>query len=378
MRTDSPATIEAAAGALREVNGNASKVRFVGGGTKSSWGNPVDDVDVHLSTGELNRIVEHNAGDLTVVVEAGLGVGTLQSTVAKEGQMLALDAFDPGGATVGGMVAAGDSGPLRHRYGPIRDLVLGVTVVLADGTVAKSGGKVIKNVAGYDLGKLFSASLGSLGLIVRVALRLHPRPPRTVTLVASAASPDALQSAALAVAALPLEMDSFDLSWSSGVGALLARFGGAAPDGRAVKAREGLAGIDVDAEITDDDGGLWLEQARAQRSADGVALKISSLPTEAAGILSAAESVGGRVVGRAALGLYWVTLDGAPGDLVAAIDELRTAVRPWHLVVTDAPDDVRRKIDVWGEPSAGALMQRIKQQFDPKRICNPGIYVGGL
>ena len=378
MLTESPSSIEAAAEALRGLNEGAQKVRFIGGGTKSSWGNPIDEIDVKMNTGGLDRIVEHNAGDLTVVVEAGLPVGTLRSTVERKGQMFALDPFDPGGATVGGVVAAGDSGPLRHRYGPIRDLVLGVTVVLADGRIAKSGGKVIKNVAGYDLGKLFSGSMGTLGLIARVALRLHPKPPRTVTLVASTASPEALQAGALAIAALPLEMESLDVSWSGGVGAVLARFGGAAPEGRGATAREGLADIDVDVEITDDDADLWLEQARAQRSVDGAAVKISGLPTEAARIVAAAESAGGRLVGRAALGLYWVTIDGAPDELVAQIDELRAAVRPWPVVVTDAPDDVRYKVDVWGEPSAFALMERVKQRFDPKSICNPGIYVGGL
>jgi glycolate oxidase FAD binding subunit len=378
VQSESPSSIEAAAEALRGLNEGARKVRFVGGGTKSSWGNPIDEVDVQLATGGLAKIVEHNAGDLTAVVEAGLPVGTLRSAVEESGQMFALDPFDPGGATVGGVVAAGDSGPLRHRYGPIRDLVLGVTVVLADGTIAKSGGKVIKNVAGYDLRKLFSGSMGTLGLIGRVALRLHPRPPRTVTLVASTASAEALQDSALAIAALPLEMESLDVSWSGGLGAVLARFGGAAPEGRAAKAREGLADMDVDVEITEDDDALWLEQARGQRSTGGAALKISSLPTEAARIVSAAESAGGRVVGRGALGLYWVTVDGARDDLVALIDELRAAVRPWPVVVGDAPDDVRRKVDVWGEPNAWALMQRVKRRFDPNSICNPGIYVGGL
>ena len=378
MHTESPSTIEAAAEVLRGLNDGARTVRFIGGGTKSSWGNPIDEVDVQMNTGGLARIVEHNAGDLTAVVEAGLPVATLRSTVEQTGQMFALDPFDPGEATVGGVVAAGDSGPLRHRYGPIRDLVLGVTVVLADGTIAKSGGKVIKNVAGYDLGKLFSGSMGTLGLIARVALRLHPKPPRTVTLVASTASPDALQGAALAIAALPLEMESLDVGWSGGVGAVLARFGGAAPEGRAATAREGLTGIAVDVEVTDDDAGLWLEQARAQRSPAGAALKVSGLPTEAARIVAAAESAGARLVGRAALGLYWVTLDGAPDELVAQIDELRAAVRPWPVVVTDAPDDVRHKVEVWAEPSAFALMERVKRRFDPNSICNPGIYVGGL
>jgi glycolate oxidase FAD binding subunit len=378
MKTESPSTIAAAADALRSSNESGAKVRFFGGGTKSSWGNPVDGIDVELTTGGLTRIVEHNAGDLTAVVEAGLPLADLHAEVGEKGQMLALDPLDPGGATVGGTVATGDSGPLRHRYGPVRDLVLGVTVVLPDGTVAKSGGKVIKNVAGYDLGKLFASSMGTLGLIARIAVRLHPKPPRTVTLVASTASPDALQAAAIAVSALPLEAESLDVSWSAGVGALLARFAGAAPDGRAAAAREGLAGIDVDVEITDDDTALWLEQARAQRSEAGAALKISGLPTETAKIVSAVESAGGRAVGRAALGLFWATMEGAPGDLVAQIEEVRSGVKPWPVTVTDAPDDVRRKVDVWGEPNAWTLMHRMKQRFDPNGICNPGIYVGGL
>jgi len=380
VRTETPSTIEAASSALRALNEGGHRVRFVGGGTKSSWGNPVDDLDAQLATAALGRIIEHNAGDLTAVVESGVRVGDLGSAVAEKGQMFALDAFDPGGATVGGVVAAGDSGPLRHRYGPIRDLVLGVTVVLADGTVAKSGGKVIKNVAGYDLGKLFAGSLGTLGMIARVALRLHPAPPRTVTLVASASSPDAVQSAALAVAARPLEMESLDVAWASGAGAVLARFGGAAPEGRAAHAREALAGIDVDVEVIEEDADLWARQRRAQRSSGGAALRISSVPAHAAKVLSASEAAGGRVVGRAGLGLYWVTLEGAPGDLVGRIDELRAALKPWPVVVTDAPEDVRRKVDVWSEPNPSSipLMHRIKQRFDPKGICNPGIYVGGI
>jgi len=137
--------------------------------------------NVVLSTRRLNRILEHEPGDLTAIVEAGLRLSELQAALERHGQMLALD--PPGDPTIGACLAGDLSGPRRHRYGAMRDLVIGVTVVLADGTIASSGGKVVKNVAGYDLGKLFSGSRGRLGLIARVALRLHPRPASAATVV---------------------------------------------------------------------------------------------------------------------------------------------------------------------------------------------------
>jgi len=140
-----------------------------------------DGGDVVLSTARLNRVLEYEPGDLTAIVEAGLRLSELQAALAPHGQMLALD--PPGDPTIGACLAGDLSGPRRHRYGAMRDLVIGVTLVLADGTVASSGGKVVKNVAGYDLGKLFSGSRGRLGLIARVALRLHARPAASAIVV---------------------------------------------------------------------------------------------------------------------------------------------------------------------------------------------------
>jgi len=141
-----------------------------------------DGGDVVLSTARLDRVLEHEPGDLTAIVEAGIRLSALQAALAPHGQMLALD--PPGDPTIGACLAGDLSGPRRHRYGAMRDLVIGVTVVLADGTIASSGGKVVKNVAGYDLGKLFSGSRGRLGLVARVALRLHTRPAAEATVVA--------------------------------------------------------------------------------------------------------------------------------------------------------------------------------------------------
>jgi FAD/FMN-containing dehydrogenase len=145
--------------------------------------------EVVLSTRRLSRVLEYEPGDLTVIAEAGLRLSELQAELARHGQMLALD--PPGDPTLGACLAGDLSGPRRHRYGTMRDLVIGVTVVLADGTIASSGGKVVKNVAGYDLAKLFAGSLGRLGLVGRLALRLHPRPAAEATVVAEADDPQA-------------------------------------------------------------------------------------------------------------------------------------------------------------------------------------------
>ncbi len=169
-RVCEPETVAEAAELLRSAAGRVSIER--------------DGGDVVLSTARLNRLLEHEPGDLTAIAEAGLRLSELQAALAPHGQMLALD--PPGDPTLGACLAGDLSGPRRHRYGAMRDLVLGVTVVLADGTVASSGGKVVKNVAGYDLGKLFSGSRGRLGLIARIALRLHPRPSAERTLVGPA------------------------------------------------------------------------------------------------------------------------------------------------------------------------------------------------
>jgi FAD/FMN-containing dehydrogenase len=169
-----PTTLEEAAALL--AGGKRVSIERAGG-------------EVVLSTARLNRLLEHEPGDLTAIVEAGMRLSELQSYLAEYGQMLALD--PPGDPTIGACLAGDLSGPRRHRYGGMRDLVLGVSVVLAGGLVANSGGKVVKNVAGYDLGKLFSGSRGRLGLVARLALRLHARPAAEATVVADCDDPRA-------------------------------------------------------------------------------------------------------------------------------------------------------------------------------------------
>src|SRR5436853_5200868 len=185
LRTETPSSQAEAASIVAECGRAGLTLRLRGGGTKFGWGTPAADPDVELTTTSLDTIVEHNEGDLTAILEAGVPLARAQDKFAAAGQMLALDPplGDGEAATMGGVMASGDSGPLRHRYGAPRDLVLGMKVALSDGTVAKSGSKVIKNVAGYDFAKLFSGSFGTLGLILQVAVRLHPRPSEMVTAV---------------------------------------------------------------------------------------------------------------------------------------------------------------------------------------------------
>jgi glycolate oxidase FAD binding subunit len=369
-------TIEEAADVLRD----AKSVRFEGGGTKLGWGDPVEDADTKISTRHLARIVEHNSADLTAILEAGITLGQAQDELGAAGQRLAVDPPTHGAATIGGIVATGDSGPLRHRYGAIRDLLLGCTVVLGDGTIAKSGGKVIKNVAGYDLAKLFAGSFGTLGLVARVAVRLQPLPPRTVTLSAESGEPAVLQRVILTLSRLPLELESLDLRFDDRKGAVLARCAGADPETRVDAAARELESLQVGLESIDDDEPVWEQQRSAQRSIAGAILKVSALPTAIAHVIEAALAAGGRVTGRAGLGIFWIELRGETAEIVASIDEIRSTLGKFASVVLDAPEEVRRKVDVWGrtEDGALALMRRIKERFDPGRVCNPGVFVGGI
>jgi glycolate oxidase FAD binding subunit len=368
MAIERPETYEEAAAVLRAAGADRRLVRPRGGGTKWNWG-AASEPDVVLSTGRLNRILEHNAGDLTAVLQAGVPLAEAQTRFASAGQMLALDPPEDPGATVGGLVAAADSGPLRHRYGAARDLLPGVTVALSDGTVARSGGRVIKNVAGYDLPKLFAGSFGTLGTIVEVVVRLHPLPPRTTTVVAGSAEPAALAEAALALAQAPLELEALDVAWEGGAGGrVLARVGGVAASARA---RRIASGVRLDATVEEDDGEVWRAQRARQRSRDGFVVRVSGLPTQLEQALVAADRVGGSLVGRAGLGLFWFTVPDA-----RAVETLRRELAPSPAIVLDAPAEARHEVEA-AAPADGALLRlsrRVKERFDPAGVCSPGVF----
>jgi glycolate oxidase FAD binding subunit len=365
-----PETVEQAAGLVRELAAAGRTVRVRGGATKASWGGATE-AEAELDTRGLRRILEHNEGDFTAVLEAGVPLVEAQAAFATAGQMLAIDPplGEGDAATVGGVIATNDSGPLRHRYGGMRDLVVGMTVVLSDGTVAKSGGKVIKNVAGYDLAKLFCGSYGTLGLIARVAVRLHPAPAATATVAGTSTDPDRLATAAAALAGLPLEADCLDVAWEDGAGRLLMRFGGAAAEQQARAAAERVEGLG-DVELIGPDDELWAHRRAAQRGE--LVVKVSGRPTDLPNVLRTAQAAGGRVASRAALGLSWIALP-ARADVAA----IRRALAPRACTVLDGADRVS---DPWPavEPGRLALMERVKARFDPARTFRPRSFVGGI
>jgi glycolate oxidase FAD binding subunit len=364
-----PETVQEAAKLLKGLD---RPIRPVGGGTKP-WMVARDEEP--LETAGLDRILEHNVGDFTAVLEAGVPFADAQATFAAQRQRIAWDPPDPGGATIGGIMATGDSGPLRHRYGGVRDLVVGASVVLSDGTIAKSGGKVIKNVAGYDLAKLFAGSYGTLGLIATVSVRLHPLPAFTATVMARSDDPDALQAEALQLARRPLEADSFDVGWSDGKGTILLRFSGASAARQASRASELIDLRDWALQDDGDDEEVWASVRGDQRSPDGAVLKVSGRPTDLANVIRVAEGAGATVVSRAALGLSWIAF--APGEgLAERVAGARQALFPRACTVLDGASRVG---DQW--PDAGpsqVVMERLKARFDPARIFRPGTFVGGL
>jgi glycolate oxidase FAD binding subunit len=373
-----PASYDEAAAQLRRYSEQGVSVFPVGAGTKLGWGGLGEPAPGEISTERMTDVIEHNEGDLTAVLDAGAPLAAIQAMFAEAGQMLALD--PPLGAddaaTIGGVVATGDSGPLRHRYGAPRDLILGMTIALPDGTISKSGGRVIKNVAGYDVAKLLAGSFGTLGLILQVVVRLHPLRPR-MTLRLEASDPNELGTQALTLSHSHLEMESLDANWSGGSGAVLARFAGAAAEEQASAARDLIGG----GEVVVDDAPLWAAQRSMQRSATGTVVRVSGQQSDLPRVAQAAEGAGAALVGRAALGISWLALEALDDEAaVDAVGELRDRLGPSPCVVLDAPTGVRSSLDVWDEDDRGrlALARRVKERFDPQRVMRPGIFVGGI
>lgn len=385
-----PTSFDDVASVLAAAAAAHRRVRVVGGGTKHGWGRSPQTPELLLRTTGLDRTLEHNAGDLTAIFEAGVPLARAQAELARAGQRIALDpplhAGDRRGggpqatpaqdATLGGVFATGDSGPLRHRYGLPRDLILGITVALSDGTIARAGGKVIKNVAGYDLAKLFTGAFGTLGVILSVSVRLHPIPETTATALGTSDDPEALTRASLVLARAPLELESLDVAWRNGRGGLLARLAGVEAERRArrvagLMAETGLDGIDV---VSSDDG-LWARQQAGQRSAERALIRVHARPSGLSRVLRAADATGATLVGRVAFGTSYLELD--PPDLPALRSALPEGVA---IIVLDLPPEMRDRNRAWPEATGPrlALMRAVKERFDPAGICNPGVFVGDI
>jgi glycolate oxidase FAD binding subunit len=373
-----------AADAAKVLGATRGSVVFRGAGTKMGWGGrAAGEPDVVVETGGMARLLSHNPADMTVAVEAGMPLRTLQEELARSGQWLALDPpTEAAGATIGGLLATGDSGPRRLRYGALRDLVIGVTLVLADGTVAHAGGHVIKNVAGYDLSKLCYGSLGTLGLIGEVVLRVHPRPDSTATVVVPAGAA-AATDAALRLLASPLEPSAVDwLGHPRDEGRLAVRFEGSAAGVQAqmTAARTLLDGAEIVVDAAE--ATLWREFAGARRAApDESTAFAGTLPSRLTAVTEALAAAGEdagvsvRVASHAALGLHVAHVAGPPRRQAQAFDRWRQAVRALGgtVLLRDRPAEVDLAVDPMGPPpSAVNLLRALKARLDPDARCAPG------
>jgi len=420
----SPASVAEASAVMRAAAGQDLTVVPRGSGSRLDWGAPPVRCDLVVDTLRLDQVVEHSAGDLVARVQAGTGMRRLGEVLAGAGQQLALDAA-PGGdgpagqepaagpastGTVGGTLATGAAGPRRLRYGTPRDLVIGITVVRADGTVASSGGKVVKNVAGYDLGKLFAGSYGTLGLIVEAVFRLHPLPAAAAYTSVDAAGPAEARRLVAAAAGSQLAPTAVEISRAGRdhpvrVGVLLE----GDPAGVGERATHLRRLLGTGAQTSPDAPGWWGRTGPpgGHDGAEGAGTLIrvgfwaAALPAVLAAIDGAAAAGGldPLVAGSAAAGVIYVALGAGahPAAAAAFVASLREALargaagaRPASAPVPDsppvlasavvvhAPPAVRELADLWGPVPGLPLMRAVKDQFDPGHRMAPGRFAGGI
>lgn len=380
-----------------------------GGGTRQSLGNAVKRYEVAVDLSRMNRIIAHNAGDLTATVDAGISITSLQNSLGTQGQFLALDPPLPDRATLGGTLATGVNGPLKWQYGHLRDIVIGMKVVEADGTITKSGGQVVKNVSGYDMARLHIGGLGTLGIIAEVSLKLTPLPRGEATVLAAFETGDQCHRASMAIFnshVLPLALTAFDsesrsrtrLDCPDGAHYLAIRLGGrprmlerqvnecistcrdsGASSAESVSAR----GASV----------LWRKLADFgwdDSTTPDVACRAFVAPDQTNHIAGALGSIAcdGMVpavmthVPFGTLHLHWFEGEGTSVDaMVEIVDRAREIVHAagGQVIVDRCPTGLKSRLDVWddvGEPIA--TMQRMKRLYDPKGLLNPGRFVGGI
>jgi glycolate oxidase FAD binding subunit len=376
-----PGTVEALAEAMGEAASRNETVVARGGGTKLDWGAPPSRVDLVVDLSGMNKVLEHAAGDLIVRAEPGVRLSQLQALLARTGQRLALDEVVPG-STVGGLVATGLCGPLRLGYGCARDLLIGVSVVRADGVVARSGGKVVKNVAGYDLGKLYTGSYGTLGVVAEAIFRLHPVPEAQTWVTAELSSLDEMTRCTAAVTGSQLVASALEVDCPA-VGAPIAL--GVLVEGITVsverRANE-VIGLIGGGTISATPPGWWA--AIPGETTVKLATTASDLPRVLGAVAPIAAGTGLQPCFRAsaALGLAYVGLPGesdvqAVGVFVSQIRSLCEELGG-SAVVLRAPGPVKQAVDIWGSVSPIRLMRRVKDSFDPLHRLAPGRFVGGI
>ena len=379
-----PGSTEEAAAVVRAAAADGLAIVARGAGTKLGWGTPPRRVDLIVDTHRLDRIVEHAAGDLVVIAQAGVRLAALGERLAGDRPRLAVDELVPG-TTIGGMLATGATGPRRLQAGAVRDLVLGVTMVRADGVVAKAGGKVVKNVAGYDVAKLVTGAYGTLGLVTEAAFRLHPIPPAAAYV--SVRLPDAASAYQAVQRALHAQFvpAAIDLDRPEPGGpvevAVLVEGTEAGVTARAAQAVETLG--DGASRIDRPDWWGTLPAGSDRSVLDKATTELTGTGRLLDGVDRAAAAAGttAAVRGSGGVGIVHAALPGTdPAAVAAFVKALRDAAPAWRgsVVVLAAPPPVRSELDSWGPVPGLDLMRRVKERFDPDALLAPGRFVGGI
>lgn len=391
-----PSTQEELAQVIACTHQHRWRVLPCGSGTKLSWGGVPKGIDAIVSTQRLNRVIEHAVGDLTITVEAGAKFGDIQAILAPLGQFMGLDPAYPQTATIGGIVATADAGSLRQRYGGVRDMLLGISFVRADGEIAKAGGRVVKNVAGYDLMKLFAGSFGTLGIISQATFRVYPLPEasQTVVLIGTGEAIAQATKTLLASALTPTAVDllSTQLVTKLGIGegmGLVTRFQSVTESVKEQSTRllevGQTLGLQGSSYSGTDEAELW-EKLRVQiwapATEPGIICKIGVVPTAATATLTQLDNIAsqqglGLIHAGSGLGLLRFDSENA----VDCVTKMRSHCQSHSgfLTVLSAPISLKQQLDVWGySGNALDLMRQIKQQFDPENILSPHRFVGGI
>jgi glycolate oxidase FAD binding subunit len=372
-----------------------------GSGAALELGSPPARADLVVDLRGLDQVIEYNPADLTVTVQAGVSAGALAARLAPHRQWLALDPPGSAARTLGGIAATNASGPLRARYGTLRDLLLGVRFVQADGVVTWGGSKVVKSVSGYDVPKLMVGALGTLGVLGELTLRLHARPDAErswLVLLASAAETQAFVERMIASPLQPSRIEFFNgealeaLSLESAGAGVAVSIASVTEAVREQGERLGTMAKIGGARVAPLPDGFWTAADSALTCPPGwTALHVVSLADRLADTAGAIESAARavaprsevRLSGCAALGTFRVLLGGAGGAEVAAFTTRvrhRIAATGGSAVIARGSAELRRTVDPWGpvEPGSFALMRALRDEFDPGRVLNPGRYVGGL
>jgi len=381
-----PRDAESAGGVLAWASRDKVPLVIRGGGTKLRWGPLTRPADVILSTARLTSIIEHRYGDLTATIQAGAPLAKVNRQLSAHRQWIPLDPSHEAG-TIGGILATNDSGPRRHRYGAPRDLIIGITVARTDGRLARSGGIVVKNVAGYDMGRLMTGSFGTLALIVDATFKLVPVAQASRTVVVTAPSTALLGSVLAAIVSSQTMPTAVELETPPG--RFLVRFETVerAAEQQASEV-ENLAlsrGAQSDIVSGADEAALWQAHAARPWNKSGCVIKVSTLLAEIPSLLDwlrdAEAGSDWELVGRAGVGVLLLRLDGADDEQERVAIQLRARFKPGegHVSVLRASADLKKRLEAFGSVGdALPLMQTIKRQFDPAGILNPGRGPGGL